>query len=449
MATRILRVPHVVVVGGGFGGLWATHALARVPVSVTLVDRRNHHVFQPLLYQVATATLSPADIASPIRNIVRARSSDVVMAEVVDFDLERREVVFADRDRLAYDYLVVATGATHAYFGHPEWAPLAPGLKTVEDATEIRRRFLLAFEAAEQEEDPERRRGLLTFVVVGAGPTGVEMAGAMVEVARRSMARDFRRVDPRTARIILLEGAPRVLPSYPEHLSEYTRRALERIGVEVRTGSIVTDVQPDHVRVGDEVIPARNVVWAAGVQASPLGARLGAETDRVGRVLVQPDLALPGRGEVFVIGDLAHLPGPDGRPLPGVAQVAMQMGRHVARNVAADLRGRARTPFRYRDKGSMATIGRRAAVLHSGRVTLKGALAWFAWLFVHILFLIGFRNRLAVLIQWAWSYLTWQRGARLITGEVGAVLAPPGKPLGSPDGEDAAPRDRTATAAQG
>jgi NADH dehydrogenase len=434
--TRILRVPHVVIVGGGFGGLAAARALRRAPVSVTLVDRRNHHVFQPLLYQVATAALSPADISGPIRGILRRqRATEVLMAEVVGFDLPRRQVVFADRDRMAYDYLVVATGATHAYFGHPEWGALAPGLKTIEDATEIRRRFLLAFEAAEQEEDPEERRALLTFVVVGAGPTGVEMAGAFAEIARHSMVRDFRRIDPAMARVILLEGGPRVLAAYDEPLSAYARRALERVGVEVRTGSIVTGIDPEFVSVGEERIRTRNVVWAAGVTASPLGGALGVETDRVGRVMVQPDLSVPAHPEVFVVGDLMNLQAPDGRPYPGVAQVAIQGGAQAARNIARTIHGEPRRPYRYRDKGSMATIGRRAAVLQMGaRVRMKGWPAWMAWLVVHIMFLIGFRNRLVVLTQWAWSYLTWQRGARLITGEVGADLAPPGKPLGTPEG---------------
>lgn len=429
--TKVYAVPHVVIVGGGFGGLAAAKALAGRGVSVTLVDRRNHHLFQPLLYQVATAALSPADVSGPIRGILRRdRATEVRMAEVAGFGLDRREVRLAGHAPVPYDFLVVATGATHAYFGNPEWEPLAPGLKTIEDATEIRRRFLLAFEAAEQEDDPEERRALLTFVVVGAGPTGAEMAGAMAEIARRSFLRDFRRIDPGTARVVLLEGGERVLPAYHPSLSAYARRALERIGVEVRTGSIVTGIEPEAVWVGEERIRTRNVVWAAGVTASPLGALLGAPNDRVGRVLVEPDLSVPGRPEVFVVGDLAALE-QDGRPLPGVAPVAMQQGRHAARNIVRTLAGEARRPFRYRDRGSMATLGRRAAVMETAGIRLKGWLAWMAWLFVHILFLIGFRNRLLVMIQWAWSYLTWQRGARLITGEVGADLAPPGKPLGS------------------
>jgi NADH dehydrogenase len=440
--TRILRVPHVVIVGGGFGGLAAARALRRVPVSATLVDRRNHHVFQPLLYQVATAALSPADITGPIRSILRRlRATEVRMSEVTGFDLPAREVLLADGTRLAYDFLIVASGATHAYFGHPEWEPLAPGLKTVEDATHIRRRFLLAFEAAEQEDDPEERRALLTFVVVGAGPTGVEMAGAFAEIAAHSLVRDFRRIDPSTSRVILLEGGPRVLASYDEDLSAYAQRALERVGVEVRTDSIVTRIEPEAVYVGDEMIRTRNVVWAAGVTASPLGRALGVETDRVGRVMVEPDLSVPGHPEVFVIGDLMNLAGPDGTPLPGVAQVAMQGGKAAARNIARTLKGEPRKPFRYFNKGNMATIGRRAAILQRESFKMKGWLAWIGWLFIHVMSLIGFRNRVIVFMQWAWSYLTWQRGARLITGDVGADLAPPGKPLGTPEGEMVPPSE--------
>jgi NADH dehydrogenase len=440
--THFLRVPHVVIVGGGFGGLSAARALRRVPVSATLVDRRNHHVFQPLLYQVATAALSPADITGPIRSILRKqRATEVRMSEVVGFDLAGRAVLLADGTRVAYDYLVVATGATHAYFGYPEWEPLAPGLKTIEDATHIRRRFLLAFEAAEQEEDPEARRALLTFVVVGAGPTGVEMAGAFAEIAGHSLVRDFRRIDPTTARVILLEGGPRVLNAYDEDLGAYARRALERVGVEVRTDSVVTRIEPEAVFVGDEMIRTRNVVWAAGVTASPLGKMLGVETDRVGRVMVEPDLSIPGHPEVFVVGDLMNLAGPDGTPLPGVAQVAIQGGACAAKNIARTLKGQPRQPFRYFNKGNMATIGRRAAVLQRERFKMKGWPAWMAWLLIHILFLIGFRNRAVVMLQWAWSYVTWQRGARLITGDVGADLAPPGKPLGTPEDADVPPSE--------
>jgi NADH dehydrogenase len=440
--TRILRVPHVVIVGGGFGGLAAARALRRVNVSATLVDRRNHHVFQPLLYQVATAALSPADITGPIRSILRKqRALEVRMSEVTGFDLPAKQVRLADGSRIAYDFLIVASGATHAYFGHPEWEPLAPGLKTVEDATHIRRRFLLAFEAAEQEDDPEERRALLTFVVIGAGPTGVEMAGAFAEIAAHSLVRDFRRIDPSSARVILLEGGPRVLAAYDEDLGAYARRALERVGVEVRTESIVTRIEPDAVYVGDEMIRTRNVVWAAGVTASPLGKALGVQTDRVGRVMVEPDLSVPGHPEVFVIGDLMNLAGPDGTPLPGVAQVAMQGGKAVAKNIDRTLQGQPRKPFKYFNKGNMATIGRRAAILQREGFKMKGWLAWIGWLFIHVMSLIGFRNRVIVFMQWGWNYFTWQRGARLITGDVGADLAPPGKPLGTPEYADVPPSE--------
>jgi NADH:ubiquinone reductase (H+-translocating) len=430
----MIRTPHVVIVGGGFGGLSAARALRRAPVRITLVDRRNHHLFQPLLYQVATAALSPADISAPIRGILRRqRNLDVRMAEVADVDTGEQQLVLADGSRLAYDFLVVATGATHAYFGHPEWAPLAPGLKTIEDATEIRRRFLLAFEAAEQEENPEERRALLTFVVVGAGPTGVEMAGSMAEIARHAIVRDFRRIDPSSARILLIEGGPRVLPAYDPALSAYAARALARTGVEVRTGQVVTQIDSDGVEVGGERIRSRNVVWAAGVAASPLGACLGGPTDRVGRVRVAPDLTVPGAPEVYAIGDLAAMDDARGQPLPGVAPVANQQGRHAAANIRRTLAGEPPRPFRYVDRGSMATIGRSAAVMQVGRLRLKGLIAWLGWLFVHILVLIGFRNRVAVMMEWAYSYLTWQRGARLITGEVGPELAPPGRPIGTPE----------------
>jgi NADH:ubiquinone reductase (H+-translocating) len=413
--------PHVVILGGGFGGLYCARALRRARVDVTLVDRRNYHLFQPLLYQVATASLSPADVASPIRAILkRSRNTEVWMAEAVDVDVDGKVVRLKD-GALQYDYLVVATGVTHAYFGHDEWAPLAPGLKTVDDALEIRRRFLLAFEAAEREADPEARRRLLTFVIVGAGPTGVELAGAMAEIARESIPRDFRFIDTASARVILVEGADRVLPPYPEELSERARRQLVRLGVEVRTGALVTDIRPDGVHIGDDRIPAANVFWAAGVAASPLAARLGAPLDRAGRVLVEPDGSLPGHPDVFVIGDLAHLE-QDGKPLPGVAQVAIQGGRHVARTIRNDLKGRPREPFRYRDLGNLATVGRNAAVADFGRVRFGGYFAWLIWVFVHILNLIGFRNRILVMIQWAWAWLTYQRGIRLITGSPEVAL---------------------------
>jgi len=409
------RAPHVVILGGGFGGLNATRALRKAPVRITLVDRQNFHLFQPLLYQVATASLSPGDIASPLRHILRRqRNAEVWLGEAVSIDPERRVVKLRDGE-LSYDYLVVATGATHAYFGHDEWARYAPGLKTVDDAVEIRRRFLLAFEAAEREADPEARRRLLTFVIVGAGPTGVELAGAMAEIARRVMPRDFRFIDTKSARVVLLEGGPRVLPSYPPDLSESARRQLEALGVEVRTNALVTRIERDAVWVGDERIEAGNVYWAAGVAASPLARSLGAPLDRAGRVMVEPDCSVPGHPEIFVIGDLAHLE-IDGVQVPGVAQGAIQTGRFVARQIMRDLEGKPREQFRYHDKGSLATIGRAAAVADLGRIRFGGYPAWLIWVFVHVLMLIGFRNRLIVMIQWAWAYLMYQRGIRLITG---------------------------------
>jgi NADH dehydrogenase len=407
--------PQIVILGGGFGGLNCARELRREDVRITLVDRRNYHLFQPLLYQVATASLSPADIASPIRGILKRQDNlEVWLGEAVDIDVDNRVVELKD-GHLVYDYLVVATGVTHSYFGNDQWEARAPGLKTVDDALEIRRRFLLAFEAAEREADPLARRRLLTFVIVGGGPTGVELAGAMAEIAAESIPRDFRFIDTASARIILVEGTDRVLPSYPPDLSDSARRQLERLGVEVRTGSLVTDLADDGVHIGDEVIPAGNAYWAAGVVASPLGSRLGAPTDREGRVIVEPDGSLAGHPEVFVIGDLACFE-QDGDPLPGVAQVAIQSGRHAARSIMDDLRGEQRSPFRYRDKGSLATIGRNAAVADFGRLRFGGYFAWLLWAFVHILYLIGFRNRLLVMIQWAWAWLTYQRGIRLITG---------------------------------
>jgi NADH:ubiquinone reductase (H+-translocating) len=411
-------IPHVVIVGGGFAGLYCARALRRAPVRVTVIDRRNFHLFQPLLYQVATASLSPADIAGPIRAILRRQANaQVWMGEVVDVDRTRRTVSLADGVDVSWDYLVLATGATHAYFGHDEWAEHAPGLKTVDDAIEIRRRFLLAFEEAEREGDPEARRRLLTFVIVGAGPTGVELAGAMAEIARRVMPNDFRAIDTAAARVLLLEAADRVLPPYPPELSEKARRQLEALGVEVRTGAMVTGMGDGHVTVGEtERIEAGNVFWAAGVSASPLGERLGVETDRAGRVRVEPDCSIPGDPRVFVVGDLATVEGPDGTQVPGVAPAAIQMGKHVARTILRDLEGKAREEFRYRDKGDLATIGRAAAVARIGTLRIGGFVAWILWALVHILYLIGFRNRLLVMIQWAWAYLTYQRGIRLITG---------------------------------
>ena len=433
--------PRVVILGGGFGGLNAARTLRRAPVSVTLVDRRNHHLFQPLLYQVATAALSPADIASPIRGVLRRHENvDVVLGEVVDIDLAGRTVKLRDGGALRYDYLIVATGATDQYFGHPEWSAFAPGLKSIDDAVEVRRRFLLAFEAAEREEDEETRRGLLTTVVVGAGPTGAEMAGAMAEMARHSLLRDFRRIDPSTARIILLEGGERVLPTYDPALSARAERALRKRGVEVRTKSIVTRIEPDAVYVGEERIPARNVVWAAGVAASRLGRALASNLDRLGRVAVTSDLSLPGHPEVFVIGDLAHFE-EDGQALPGLAPVAIQQGRAAGRNIARRVAGEPTRPFRYVDKGTMATIGRGAAVVQFAGLKLSGFVAWLAWLFIHVFFLIGFRNRVAVILEWAWSYLTWLRGARLITGPIGDQLAPDDEPLGEPGGRRSPERE--------
>jgi len=408
--------PRVVIVGGGFGGLYCARALQGAGARITLVDRQNFHLFQPLLYQVATASLSPADVASPIRSILKRRPDvEVWLAEASAVDVDRRVLELED-GQLEYDYLVLAAGATHAYFGHDEWQRLAPGLKTIDDATELRRRFLLAFEAAEREADPAARRRLLTFVIVGAGPTGVELAGAMAEIARTVMPGDFRYIDTATARILLLEGADRVLPAYPPVLSERARRQLERLGVEVQTGAPVTGIESGLVQVGDLDVPASNVFWAAGVAASPLGATLGVPVDRVGRVVVEPDCSIPGHPEVFVIGDLALLLQEDGTPVPGVAQGAMQMGRHVAEMIRGDLRGQSRKPFRYLDKGNLATIGRAAAVADVRGLKLSGLTAWLVWVFVHIAYLIGFRNRVLVMLQWAWAYLTYQRGIRLITG---------------------------------
>ena len=408
--------PHVVIVGGGFAGLYAARSLGRAPVRVTLLDRRNHHLFQPLLYQVATAALSPGDIASPIRWILRRQDNvEVLLADVQRVEPEHHRVVLADGE-VTYDYLILATGATHAYFGRDEWRPVAPGLKTLEDALEIRRRVLLAFERAERQIDPAKRQTLLTFVVIGGGPTGVELAGALAEISRESLAHNFRHFDPRSARVVLVEGAPALLGAFPESLRAAARRDLDRLGVDVRTGSIVTAVSTGRVEMGAESIEAATILWAAGVAASPVGAMLGVATDRAGRVLVEPDLTIPGHRDVFVVGDLASLKGPDGRPLPGVAQVAIQMGEHAAANIRRAIDRQPYRAFRYRDLGNMATIGRASAIADFGWLRLTGWFAWLAWLFVHIMNLIGFRNRVAVLIQWAWAYITYQRAIRLITG---------------------------------
>src|SRR5712692_398325 len=409
-------LPHVVIVGGGFGGLYAARALAHRPVRVTLLDRRNHHLFQPLLYQVATAALNASDIAVPLRSVLRkAANITVLLAEIERVNLANRCLVL-DRGEIGYDALVLAAGASHSYFGHDDWEVLAPGLKTLEDALEIRRRVLLAYEAAEREPDGAERRALLTFVIVGAGPTGVELAGALAEIARETIAHDFRAIDPRQARIILLEGGPRILPSFPAPLSLKAESALSKLGVEVRTGSAVTRITPDAVWVGGEQIRSRAVLWAAGVAASPLARSLGAPLDRAGRVLVEPDLSIPGHPEGFVIGDLAAFIHQTGQPLPGLAPVAIQQGRAVADNVWRRLRGEPTRPFHYFDKGNMAAIGRAKAVAVMGRLRLWGFPAWLAWLFVHTTYLIGFRNRFLVLFEWAWAYFTYQRGARLITG---------------------------------
>ena len=411
------HTPRVVIVGSGFGGLQAALHLARLPVKITLIDRRNYHTFQPLLYQVATAGLSPAEIAAPIRWIVRHRSNiEVLLGEVQDFDLVHRRIKLPDLE-VPYDYLIVAAGASHAYFGHDEWEPFAPGLKTIEDALEIRRRVLLAFELDERRADRGSPQQPLNFVIVGGGPTGVELAGTLAEISRRVLANEFKSIDPKSTRIILLEGGPRVLPVYPEDLSRSAEEQLRHLGVDVRTSSMVTGVGPGVVHMGETHLSAAVILWAAGVAASPLGKKLGAPIDRAGRVLVNPDLSIPGHPEIFVIGDLASLKDETGKPVPGVAPAAMQQGRATASNIARDLRGEPRRNFHYFNKGNLATIGRAAAVAEFGKVHISGFLAWLSWLFVHIFFLIGFRNRIIVMIQWAWSYLTYERGARLITGD--------------------------------
>jgi NADH dehydrogenase len=421
MPTNNKPRPKVVIVGAGFAGLTSARRVARLPVQVTVIDRKNHHTFQPLLYQVATAGLSPGEIAAPIRWILRGhRNVEVLLEEVVDFHLEQKKVITKEQV-LDYDFLVIASGATHAYFAHPEWEPLAPGLKTIEDALEIRRRVLLAFELAERQNDVQNKTANnggspLQFVVIGGGPTGVELAGTLAEIARHALNHEFRKIDPKQTRILLLEGGPRVLGPYSEELSRKAEDQLRRLGVEVRTSSIVTRMEPGVVWVGDEKIPAPVVLWAAGVAASPLGRKLGVPVDRAGRVLVEPDLSIPRHREVFVIGDLASLNDENGKMLPGVAPVAIQQGDWVAETIARDLEHQPRRDFTYHDKGSLATIGRAAAVAQFGKFELSGYFAWLAWLFVHIFFLIGFRNRLLVMIQWAWSYLTYERGARLITG---------------------------------
>jgi NADH dehydrogenase len=414
-------VPHVVIIGGGFGGLDAARALADAPVRVTLVDRHNYHVFQPLLYQVATAALSPGDIASPIRWILRhQQNATVLLANVQSIDVAGKRVMLDGGAQIAYDFLIVATGAAHSYFGHGEWAERAPGLKTLDDALEIRRRVLLAFEAAERESDPAVQQRLLTFVIVGGGPTGVELAGALAEIARQSLRQDFRNIRPESARILLLEGGPHLLGAFPESLRVAARASLERLGVEVRTDSVVTDVTDDGVtfRAGgvEERLAARTILWAAGVAASPVARGLGVPLDRAGRVPAEPTLAVPGHPEIFVAGDICAL-NQDGVPLPGVAQVAKQQGAHAARNIIRAIKGQPLRPFRYRNYGNMATIGRGSAVADIVGVRASGFIAWLIWLFIHIFWLIGFRNRIVVFGEWAWSYVTLQRRVRLITGK--------------------------------
>jgi NADH:quinone reductase (non-electrogenic) len=409
------RRRHIVIVGGGFGGLYAARALKHALADVTVIDRTNHHVFQPLLYQVATATLAPSDIAAPIRWLLRKqKNTTVLLADVLRVDCEHRRLHLSDGGPLHYDYLIIAAGARHSYFGHDEWEAEAPGLKSIEDAIELRRRWLLAFERAERTDDPREREANLTFVIIGAGPTGVELAGMLPTIARYALPADFRHIDTRRARVILLEGGPRVLPTYPDDLSDSAVNALEELGVDVRTGARAR-VEDGAVVVGDERIEARTIFWAAGNAAAGVGASLGAPVDRAGRVYVRPDLSVPGRPEVFVVGDLAVLTS-DGTPVPGVAPAAMQSGRTAAENVMRSMRGEGRADFRYRNKGDLATIGRYKAVgVLAGR-HLSGALAWWTWLFVHIMYLAGFRSRISVLLEWGYSFFTYERGARLITG---------------------------------
>lgn len=421
--------PRVVIVGGGFGGLYAARALRHADCSITVVDRRNHHLFQPLLYQVATATLSPAQIAAPIRRILRRQKNvSVLLGDAVGIDAPSRTLKLTD-GTLGYDYLILACGATHSYFGNDSWSPLAPGLKTVEDALEIRRRFLLAFEAAERESDREARRAELTFVVVGGGPTGVEMAGAMIEIARSAIPRDFRSANTASATVILVEAGPRVLPAFPEVLSARAKKHLEELGVEVRVNCRVTNISPAGVQIGDQTVKAGNVIWAAGVQASPLGAALPAERDRSGRVIVGPDLTIPNHPEIFIVGDMAAHTNPSGEPTPGLCPAAVQMGQYAAKIITAECRARAaspaqRPPFKYLDKGILATIGRNRAVAALAGMKVGGFIAWVLWAFVHILLLIGFRNRLIVMLDWSWTYFFFDRGARLITGDATIHLGP-------------------------
>src|SRR5437868_11737548 len=417
--------PHVIIIGAGFGGLLAAKKLARKNVRVTVIDRTNYHLFQPLLYQVATAALSPADIAAPVRAVLsKFKNVEVILAEVQAVDVDAKKVKTADLE-LDYDYLIVATGARHSYFGHNDWEKLAPGLKSLEDAIELRRRILLAFEYAEKSNDEAARKAAMTFVIIGGGPTGVEMAGAIAEISRYTLARDFRHIDPSRARVILIEGESRLLSAFPEDLSQSAQKQLTDLGVDVRTGVRATNITEAGVQLGDEFIPCRVKIWAAGNNASFVGKTLGAATDSAGRIVVNDDLTIPGHPEVQVIGDLANFSHQTGEPLPGVSPVAMQQGRHAARNILRMIRGEKPKPFRYFDKGSMATIGRNKAVADLKFFHLSGLFAWLAWLFVHIIFLVGFRNRLLVLIQWAWAYITFDKGARLITRNFQSEQRPP------------------------
>ena len=406
--------PRVVIIGAGFGGLEAAKVLQGEPTAVTLVDRQNHHLFQPLLYQVATAGLSPGDISYPVRAVFREdKLTNVLLAEATGVDLDAKCVQLADGE-LRYDYLILATGARHSYFGNSEWERFAPGLKDLRDALEIRRRILLAFEKAEREADPAEREALLTFVIVGGGPTGVELAGAIAEIAHQVLIDDFREIDPGSTRVILVQGGDRVLPGFPEELSAKAQSALEKLGCWVWTGKRVTDVASDHVMVGEQRVATCTTLWAAGVRASSLGKSLGVELDHAGRVVVNEDLSIPGRPEAFVVGDLASFTDQGGETLPGVAPVAIQQGRHAARNVERLIAGKATAGFEYVDKGSLATIGKAAAVARIGKMKLSGLIAWLAWTFIHLMYLVGFRNRAVVTFSWIWSYVRTQRGARLI-----------------------------------
>ena len=412
-------VPHLVIIGGGFAGLWATRALAREKIRITLLDRRNHHLFQPLLYQVATAGLSAPDIAAPLRHILgHQRNVEVRLGEVVAIDKAARQVQLADGSTLGYDSLLLATGATHAYFGNDQWAADAPGLKTLDDAIALRRKLLLAFERAEAEPDPAKKAAWLSFAVVGGGPTGVELAGTLAEIARHTLRNEFRHIDPASAKVRLVEAGPRVLSSFPEVLSLKARRQLEKLGVEVLTGTPVSDIDSQGFTLGEQFVPARTVVWAAGVAASPLARTLDVPLDRAGRVQVQPDLTLPGHPELFVAGDLAAVNQANGKPVPGVAPAAKQMGKYVADVIRARLHGKPTPgPFKYADYGNLATIGRMAAIVHLGKLQLSGILAWWFWLAAHVFFLIGFRNRVVVLLNWAVAYWSYQRSARIIFGD--------------------------------